>query len=184
MQCIYPILSQFFLYLFFHTRANRPWLYQRLTKKEFNKRSRRTFRPEMPMPNPDLYITSQPCSGLSHTPLPLLPPPVLGFPTPTSPVAPSAGLEMLGSHGVNVDSSDDDGDDDEDEFEDSEQTEATATEVDLEECATSEGELSATSEGGTKAVDKWVAVKEKVLPPPSQLLPDATVVIVPPTVQS
>jgi hypothetical protein len=92
---------------------------------------------------------------------------------------------MLGSHGVNVDSSDDDGDDDDDdEFEDSEQTEATAAEADAEESATSEGEMSAMSEGGTKATDKWVAVKGHVSPLSSQSLPGAMVTAVPSTMQS
>ncbi len=111
----------------------------------------------------------------------------MGFPTPTSPLAP---LQMLGGDGERVESSDEDGDDedDEDEFEDSEQTEATATEADVEESLTSEGEeLSATPERGAIAADKWVAVKGQApehpqLPPslPSpQVLPGAMAEAVP-----
>ena len=83
----------------------------------------------------------------------------MGFPTPTSPLAP---LQMIGGDGERVESSDeedgdDDDDDDEDEFEDSEPTEATV----------SEGELSATPERGSNAADKWVAVKGQALEHPS-----------------
>lgn len=162
---------------------------ERLEKKEL-KRSRRAFRGEMPLPNSDLYLASQPsCVTLLPPPPPPPPLPAMGFPTPTSPMAP---LQMHGGDGEHVESSDDDGDDededDEDEFEDSEQTEATATEVDAEESLTSEAdELSATPERSANAADKWVAVKGQApeypsLPPPPpspQVLPGVVVDAVP-----
>ncbi|KAH9074963.1 hypothetical protein EDB83DRAFT_1884439 [Lactarius deliciosus] len=148
---------------------------ERLAKKEL-KRSRRAFRGEMPLPNSDLYLASQQqsCVTMMPPPPPPPPPPAMGFPTPTSPMAPP---QMLGGDGERVESSDEDGDDedDEDEFEDSEQTEATATEADVEECLTSEGEeLSATPERAATAAEKWVALKGQApehlhpssLPPP------------------
>ena len=153
------------------------WFYQRLEKKEL-KRSRRAYRGEMPRPNSDLYLPSQPsCVTLLPTAPPPPPPPAMGFPTPTSPLAP---LQMLGGDGERVESTDDDGDDeddddDDDEFEDSEPTEATA--------ADSEGELSATPERGSNAAEKWVDVKGQALehpslppPPPSPQLPGAVAV--------
>jgi hypothetical protein len=155
------------------------WFYQRLEKKEL-KRSRRAFRGEMPRPNSDLYLVApQPsCVTLLPPPTPPPPPPAMGFPTPTSPMAP---LQMLGGTGQHVDSSDEDGDDedDDDEFEDSEPTEATATEA---ESVASEGELSATPERAANATDKWVAVKGQPPehpssppspPSPQQVLPGA-----------
>src|SRR5712672_264712 len=152
------------------------FIYQRLEKKNYKKRSRRTFRPDMTIPNPELYISSQPPSALSTTTSSsdALPPPVLGFPMPMSPIIP----QMHGSNGVSVDSSDEDGNDDEDEFEDSEQTEATATGTDVEESvsSSSEGEVCATPENGSpRAVNKWVTVKGVALPPSPQLLPVVTV---------
>ncbi|KAH9034636.1 hypothetical protein EDB85DRAFT_998617 [Lactarius pseudohatsudake] len=162
------------------------WFYQRLAKKEL-KRSRRAFRGEMPLPNSDLYLASQQqsCVTMLPPPPPPPPPPAMGFPTPTSPMAP---LQMLGGDGERVESSDEDGDDedDEDEFEDSEQTEATATEADVEEGLTSEGEeLSATPERAATAAEKWVALKGQApehhpssLPPPppsSQVVPPGAV---------
>lgn len=104
----------------------------------------------------------------------------MGFPSPTSPMMASVRLQMHGRNGVHVDTSDEDGDedeDDEDEFEDSEPTEATANGTDMEESATSEGEMCATPEsggsndGGPRTVaDKWVTVKGGLLlaplPPP------------------
>jgi hypothetical protein len=164
------------------------WFYQRLEKKEL-KRSRRAYRGELPRPNSDLYLAaSQPsCVTLMPPPPPPPPPAALGFPTPTSPLAP---LQMLGGDGERVESSsdedgdDDEDDDDDDEFEDSEPTETTATEAD------SEGdELSATPERASNTAEKWVAVKGQApiehpsLPPPppspQMLIPGAVVEAVP-----
>src|ERR1700744_3910953 len=100
-------------------------LYQRLDKKDYKKRSRRAFRSaEVTIPNPDMYISSEPSSALSHTPsTPPPPPPMVGFPSPTSPMMAPVRLQMHGRNGVHGDSSDeggdDDDDDDDDEFEDS-----------------------------------------------------------------
>ncbi|KAH9986688.1 hypothetical protein BJV74DRAFT_533299 [Russula compacta] len=141
---------------------------ERLERKEYKKRSRRSFRPEMTIPDPTLYMSSQPASAPPHPPPTPPPGPVLGFPTPPSPpmVPSSVRLQMHDSNGARVDSSDDDGDDDDDdEFEDSEQTEATATATDVEESITSEGELCATPESGPRGGDKWVAIKGQALPP-------------------
>jgi len=81
--------------------------YQRLEKEL--KRSRRAFCGEMPLPNSDLYLASQPsCVTLLPPPPPPPPPPAMGFPTPTSPMAP---LQMLGGDGERVESSDEDRDD-------------------------------------------------------------------------
>jgi hypothetical protein len=112
---------------------------------------------------------------------------MMGFPSPTSPMMAPVRLQMHGRNGVHVDTSDEDGDeddDDEDEFEDSEPTEATATGTDMEESATSEGEMCATPEsggsndGGPRTVaDKWVTVKGGLLlaplPPPQVMALEA-----------
>jgi hypothetical protein len=179
----------------FHARPNAldVCYYQRLEKKDYTKkRSRRSYRPEVTLPNTEMYITSQPSSGLSSPPSSTTPPPpvpVLGFPSPPSPIPPPVRLQMHGGNGSRVatDSSDEDGDDDEDdeddEFEDSEQTEATATGTDADESLTSEGELCATPDSEPRAVgadDKWVNVKGQrqhqtlLAPPPSPpLSPEA-----------
>jgi len=137
---------------------------ERLEKKDYTKkRSRRSYRPEVTLPNPEMYITSQPSSGLSSPPSTTPPPPapVLSFPSPPSPIPPPMRFKMHGGNGSRVeDSSDEDKEDD--EFEDSEQTEATAPGTDAEESLTSEGELCATPESEPRimgADDKWVAVK-------------------------
>ena len=93
----------------------------------------------MPRPNSNLYLPSQP-SCVTAFPAPL--PPEMGFPTPTSPLAP---LQILGGDGERVelsgeDGDDEDDDDDNDEFEDSDPTEVTATATE----ADSDGELSTT----------------------------------------
>src|SRR5260370_22352812 len=106
-----------------------------MDKKEYKKRTRRAFRSEMPLPNPDMYITSQPLppSALSHPPSTPPPPSMVDFPTPTSPMMAPMHLQMHGLNGLRMDSSDEDGDDDADdaEFEDSEPTAAPATGTDV-----------------------------------------------------
>jgi len=141
------------------------------------------------MHNPDVYISSQPVSAMSHGPSTPPPQQMMGFPSPTSPMMAPVRLQMHGRNGVPADSSDEGGDDDddEDEFEDSEPTEATATGTDAEESMTSEGEMCATPEsggsndgGGPRIVaDKWVAVKSGLetllspLPPPEVMTLEA-----------
>jgi len=191
--CIYPFPSSYLLLCFMPAlTALGVCCYQRLEKKDYTKkRSRRAYRPEVTLPNPEMYITSQPSSGLSSPPSTTPPPsaPVLGFPSPPSPIPPSVLLQMHGGNGSRVENSsdedgDDDDDDEDDEFEDSEQTEATATGTDAEESLTSEGELCATPDSEPRAVgadDKWVAVKAQqrqhqtlLAPPPSPpLSPEA-----------
>lgn len=142
-----------------------------MEKKDYKKRSRRPFRPEVTLPNPDMYISSQPPSSLSPPPSTPPPPPppapsVLGFPAPASPTMALPPARFARADDSTSDESGGDDSDDEDEFEDSEQTEATAPGTDVEESVTlSEGELCGAmpvASGGSVSRtgdDKWVAVK-------------------------
>jgi hypothetical protein len=145
-----------------------------MEKKDYKKRSRRPFRPEVTLPDPDMYISSQPPSSLSpppSTPPPPPSPPVLGFPTPMSPTMAPPPVPFARADDSTSDESGGDDSDDEDEFEDSEQTEATAPGTDVEESVTlSEGELCGAMPVGSggggggggmsrTGDDRWVAVK-------------------------
>jgi hypothetical protein len=140
---------------------------QRIERKDYKKRSRRAHRPEVTLPSPNLYISTETPESLSPPPsTPPPPPPVLGFPSPTSPtLAPPPACFVRADDSTSDESGADDSDD-EDEFEDSEQTEATAPGTDVEESVTlSEGELCGAmpvlSGGGLSRTgdEKWVAVK-------------------------
>jgi len=97
----------------------------------------------------------------------LPPPPVVDYPTPTSPIMAPMRLQMHDRNGVYVDWSDVDGDDEDED-------EAMATGTDVQKILTSEGETYATPENGgsndsglTQAVaDKRVAVNGGLETPP------------------
>jgi hypothetical protein len=85
-------------------------LYRRLDKKEY-KRTRRGFRSEVPLPNPDI-CGLEPMSAVSHRPSMPPPPQMVDFSTPTSPMMAAMRLQMHDRNGVHVDSSDEDRNDD------------------------------------------------------------------------